>query len=77
MRGAVVTAGLLFVVGCQGVEGPFARRERPPVFIDAPGLTIEEQEKRGRDRVGLPEKSPDIAPRTGAEEPYYRRMIVR
>jgi hypothetical protein len=61
-------AGLLLLVGCQGIEGPFARSRRED-RIDDPRLSIAEQYQRGRDRLALPERSPAIGPRTYAEEP--------
>jgi hypothetical protein len=77
MRRALVVGALLFVVGCQGVVGPFQRGAVPPSAVDCPCLTIPEQEARGREYLALPQKSADIGPRTGAEEPSYRRTITQ
>lgn len=70
----ILLVGFLFMgaglAGCQGVEGPFARA-RSDYRIDDPRRTIDEQEKIGRDRLALPERS-DVAPRTFAEEPGLR-----
>jgi hypothetical protein len=63
----LVCLGLL-AVGCQGLQGPFARRCRPQ-RIDDPCLTIAEQEQRGRDRLAMPEMSPTVGPRTWMEPP--------
>jgi len=57
-------------VGCQSMVGPVQRRLYPE-RIDDPYRTIDEQEKKGRERLALPERS-DVAPRTFAEEPGLR-----
>jgi len=72
MPRSLLVAGLLVVVGCQGTTGPVQRREQPPTRIDDPRLTIPEQEQRGRDQLALPERSPDIGPRTYADNPNRR-----
>jgi hypothetical protein len=74
MRWIVLVA--LLSVGCQGIEGPLAHRASPE-WINNPCLTIAEQEKRGRDRLALPEPSNDIAPRTYAEFPDYKGRIAQ
>jgi len=74
MTRSLLVACLLVAIGCQGTMGPGDRLARP-VRIDDPRLTISEQEQLGRERLALPQKSPDIAPRTGAEEPSYRRAL--
>jgi hypothetical protein len=45
--------GVLFLSGCQNVVGPFGYR--PPQRVDDPNYTIREQERRGRDRLALPD----------------------
>ena len=62
-------ATVLLLTGCQNVVGPFERRSRPGVRVDDPRLTIDEQEKLGRERLPAPENSPAIGPRTYAEPP--------
>jgi hypothetical protein len=59
--------GVLCLVGCQNVLGPFAHRD--PQRVDDPLLTIGEQERRGRDRLALPEESTAIAPSTDLDRP--------
>jgi len=54
--------GFLFLIGCQSVVGPFEHRK--PERVDDPLLSISEQQRRGRDRLGLPDES-TLAPRTG------------
>lgn len=61
---------VLFLAGCQGVVGPIQRRFSPE-RIDDPCRSIDEQEKKGRERLALPERG-DVAPRTFAEEPGLR-----
>ena len=68
----ILLAGLLLATGCQGVVGPFQRWCNPPPRPDNPFLPISEQERLGRSDLALPQKSPEIAPRTYAEEPAYR-----
>jgi hypothetical protein len=60
-------AGAFFVAGCQGIVGPFAPRK--PERVDDPLLTIGEQQRKGRDRLALPEASATVAPRTYTELP--------
>jgi hypothetical protein len=67
---------VVIVAGCQGIDGPLAHRAKPE-WINNPGLTIPEQEQRGRDRLALPEPSNDIAPRTYAEFPDYKGRIAQ
>jgi hypothetical protein len=59
--------GVLLLVGCRSTVGPFAHRT--PERVDDPRLPIAEQERRGRDRLALPEPSAEVAPRTYAEFP--------
>ncbi len=67
-----VLVGLLCLTGCQNVVGPFQCRR--PERVDSPCLTIEEQQRRGRDRLALPEESPSVAPPSGLflNQPYGR-----
>lgn len=58
-----ILGGLLLLAGCQNLVGPRERRDNP-VRVDDPRLSIPEQERRGRDRLALPEWSPTVAPRT-------------
>ena len=64
----LILLGLLFLAGCQNTVGPFGYRR--PLRVDDPNLPIEEQERRGRDRLALPditsEKDPgvEILPRS-------------
>jgi hypothetical protein len=59
---------LLVLVGCQGLVGPL---RRPDDRIDDPRLSIEEQEKRGRERLALPQGK-DVGPPTYADDPFGR-----
>ncbi len=45
---------LLFLASCKGTTGPFANKQRDDK-PDDPLFTIEEQQRRGRDRYALPE----------------------
>jgi hypothetical protein len=64
--------GLLLLAGCQNVIGPFQHRD--PRRVDDPLLTISEQERLGRDRYALPERSVTVAPPTLIDrpDPTYR-----
>jgi hypothetical protein len=78
MRRSVVV-GLMALAGCQGIEGPRMHMAKPEMLA-GPGLTIREQEIRGRDRLALPISSMDIgissvAPPTYAENPVYRGRL--
>jgi hypothetical protein len=67
MRWVLYTA-FAFLVGCQGVKGPRDRRaELYKSPADDPRLTIAEQEKRGRDRLAIPENSKTLVPRDYAD----------
>ena len=54
--------GFLFLAGCQNIMGPFEHRK--PERVDDPLLSITEQQRRGRDRLALPDDT-GLAPRTG------------
>ncbi len=63
----VYLIGLLFLAGCQNVAGPFEHRK--PERVDDPLLSIGEQQRRGRDRLALPDESVTVAPRSGLQLP--------
>ena len=54
---------VLLVAGCTGVEGPRFHRANPQQ-VDGPCLTLEEQKRRKRDRLAVPEDSPNVGPPT-------------
>jgi hypothetical protein len=56
--------GTVLLSGCT-VAGPF-EHNRNPQRVDDPRLSIPEQEVRGRDRMALPDTSPNIAPPSNA-----------
>ena len=58
----LLLVGILLLAGCQNLVGPF--RGRAPERVDDPLLTINEQQRRGRDRLALPVESPTVGPRT-------------
>jgi hypothetical protein len=60
----LLVVGLLFLAGCQGVQGPMA--PRTPQRVDDPLLTIGEQERRSRARLSLPDESFVTGPRASA-----------
>ncbi|MFL5245394.1 MAG: hypothetical protein ACJ8FY_25135 [Gemmataceae bacterium] len=61
---------ILLLAGCQGLVGPRQRRDNPQPVND-PSLTMDEQQRRTRDRLALPEPSTDLAPRTYTEIPQW------
>jgi hypothetical protein len=64
MRRLMVVA-LVVLAGCRSVTGPF--QQRKPERVDDPSLPIAEQERRGRDRLALPNTSPTMLPRLYGE----------
>jgi hypothetical protein len=57
----LVLVSMLFLTGCQNVVGPLGYRK--PMRVDDPGVTIDEQQRRARDRLALPEEAGNVAPR--------------
>jgi len=66
---------MLLLAGCSTFVGPFGRRQ--PERVDDPRLTISEQERRGRDRLALPQESPTIAPPVSGFPGTYGRESGR
>jgi hypothetical protein len=58
----VILVGILLAAGCQSTVGPFGHRT--PERVDDPAVPITEQERRGRDRLALPERSKTAVPST-------------
>lgn len=69
----ILYAGMVFLVGCQGVVGPRDRRG-DTTRVDNPYLTLDEQKQLGRDRLALPESSKTLVPRDYSDfgGPYTR-----
>ncbi len=63
----LLLVGILFLTGCHNVVGPFQSRQ--PQRVDDPLLSINEQKRRGRDRLALPEEGASVAPSTGTQPP--------
>jgi hypothetical protein len=63
----ILILGIMCLAGCQSIVGPF--ESRAPLRVDDPRYSIAEQEKRGRERLGLPDESPQIGPPTGFAYP--------
>lgn len=59
-------AGMLLLAGCQHVKGPLQAR---PQRVDDPILTIDEQQRRGRDQLALPEDQSSLTPKTYIDRP--------
>jgi hypothetical protein len=66
-----ILVGLLLLAGCQNVVGPLDYRR--PLRVDDPSLSIEEQKRRGRDRLALPD---DMDPHSAANEILPRSMVT-
>jgi hypothetical protein len=64
MTRKLVAMGLLVLAGCQNVAGPFA--PRPPVRVDDPRISIQEQKYRARDQLALPDDYDNLMPKSGA-----------
>jgi hypothetical protein len=58
--------GSLFLTGCSNIVGPFDHRKAERV--DDPLLSINEQQRRGRDRLALPMEAVTVAPPTGLNQ---------
>lgn len=56
---------LLLLTGCQNTMGPLVNRTR--ARPDDPYYSIDEQKRRGRDRLARPDDSFSVGPRTGIE----------
>jgi len=68
MRRLILSAVLIAAAaGCTRFAGPVAVRQMGRA--DAPGYTIEEQERRGRERYAIPEDDPRIGPKAYADRP--------
>jgi hypothetical protein len=63
----LLVLGVLFLAGCRNVNGPFEPRK--PERVDDPLLSISEQQRRGRDRLALPEESARVAPSAETQPP--------
>ena len=59
--GKMLAVGLVLLAGCQNIVGPLEHRQ--PVRVDDPRLPVEEQERRSRDRLALPDAAEHLAPR--------------
>jgi hypothetical protein len=71
MRKLILIA--LLLTGCLGVVGPrqHARMKDP---IDDRNLTVDEQMRKGRDRLAYPDEVPTVeAPRTALDPPDTNR----
>lgn len=58
--------GLFLYSGCRGIEGPRYHKQHPEQF-DNPNLTIEDQKRRSRDLIALPEGNQNFGPKTYTE----------
>jgi hypothetical protein len=74
MRRLFIVSILLFA-GCQSITGPFEHRK--PERVDDPLLSITEQQRRGRDRLALPEEAATVTPRTGVQPPSTTYGVPR
>ena len=60
--------GAVLLAGCQNLKGPLQPRQ--PGRVDDPLLTINEQQRLGRDRLALPVDSTAVAPPSGNQLQY-------
>lgn len=77
MRCLILLVALLLAGCANNFIGPWRRICQPPVRIDDPRLTIQEQQSLQRSRVALPEASMNVAPRTFAEYPDFVGRVVQ
>jgi hypothetical protein len=66
-RSLILVALVLTSVGCSRFSGPIAVRNSGRA--DAPGYSLEEQERRGRERYTITEDDIRIGPKTYADRP--------
>lgn len=57
----ILLLGILLLAGCQGVRGPLWPRS--PERVDDPYLSIDEQERNGRERLALPDETQFAGPK--------------
>lgn len=63
----IMLVAVLLSAGCQNLIGPFAPRK--PLRVDDPCVSIAEQQRRGRDRLALPEDDRALAPKLFVDRP--------
>ena len=56
----------LLATGCKHIDGPFSARSKP---APVPGTSLDEQQKRGRDKYALPEDDRSIGPPVFVDRP--------
>jgi hypothetical protein len=66
-RSLILVALVLTSVGCSRFSGPIAVRNSGRA--DVPGYSLEEQERRGRERYTITEDDIRIGPKTYADRP--------
>lgn len=66
-RGLVLLVLVLSAAGCSRFAGPIAVRNSGRA--DTPGYSLEEQERRGRERYTIMEDDIRIGPKTYADRP--------
>jgi hypothetical protein len=64
----ICLVGVLLLAGCQGIVGPRQRAELPQ-RVDVPCLPMDEQKRRAREMLALPDNSPSVGPQTWMEPP--------
>jgi len=68
MRRIAIVLVLTVLAGCKSVTGPFdSRRARDRA--DDPLFTIDEQKRRGAERLAIPEDDTRVAPNTYSSRP--------
>ena len=67
MRRRMLVLGMIALVGCNRFSGPLETRQMGRA--DAPGYTIDEQKKRGRERLAVSEDDYRIGPKGFIDRP--------
>lgn len=67
MRRRLFVLGLIALTGCNRFSGPVETRQMGRA--DAPGYTIDEQKKRGRERLAVSEDDYRIGPKGYIDRP--------
>ena len=66
---SLLLLGVLLTAGCRNVDGPLSRSQGERV--DDPRYSIQEQERRGRANLALPDESRLVGPSSGAARPFF------
>lgn len=67
LRLGTISTAVLLCVGCGGIDGPRSAKNKPKP--DLPEYTVEEQQRRARDKYAIPEDDFRIGPSLNIDRP--------